>query len=247
MVSGTAPKARGREANLSIRGRPAARCEARAAAVRSRSRSGTNGIRWRRYRAAFVSTGLRPINFGKRASPVRRHAVQPAKRCFTHRPISDRTPRARRRPRAARLGGLATSKPDGAGAGRASASASPMSIHAATPAASALRRHCATARGSMSEAKIDGADGARAHAVARAGAVAARSGRRTTRASGSRSFWLCPGAISAAESAASIAIVPEPHIGSSSGVPGVQPASASTPERDSRATAQDRLRAASRA
>ena len=43
-----------------------------------------------------------------------------------------------------------------------------MSIHAATPAAAALRRHCATARGSMSLAKIDGADGAGARPVARA-------------------------------------------------------------------------------
>jgi hypothetical protein len=37
------------------------------------------------------------------------------------------------------------------------------------------------------------------------------------------------GAMSAAASAASIAIVPEPHIGSSNAVPGAQPESASTP------------------
>ncbi len=64
---------------------------------------------------------------------------------------------------------------------------------------------------------------------ARAGGCAARSGRRTTRASGSRRSRASPGARPAAISAASMAMVPLPHIGSSSGVPGVHPESAIRP------------------
>ena len=103
------------------------------------------------------------------------------------------------------------------------------------PAGDAGRRGVArgtapTARGSTSLAKIERPSRRGAHAVARA--LADALPRRAVEPRELLEAEACgasPGARSAAISAASIGIVPLPHIGSSSGVPGVQPESASTP------------------
>ena len=81
----------------------------------------------------------------------------------------------------------------------------------------------------MSLAKIVGVDGA-----ARMRSRAVCFIRCHAGPSNQASFWkpnvrVRPGARSAAISAASTAIVPLPHIGSSNGRPGVQPVSASRP------------------
>ena len=136
--------------------------------------------------------------------------------------------------------------------GRARGPATSASLDAArngaTPAVARLRRHLIE----------------RARDRCRSRRSTARSARGRTRScarwrmrchvgpSYHASFWkpnvrARPGARSAAISAASIAIVPLPHIGSSNGVPGVQPDSAISPPRDSRAAARRRSRAASRA
>jgi len=121
------------------------------------------------------------------------------------------------------------STPDGAGAGRSSASACSIAMNASTCASAAFARVFATAAERRSLANTLGDDGA---AFTRSRARCFR--RCHAGPSNQASFWkpnvrVRPGARSAAIDAASIAIVPLPHIGSRKAVPGCQPESAIRP------------------
>ena len=159
--------------------------------------------------------GRSPMRLGSSRSALIRNAFQPANRCFSASPKRGR--------KAARValsstrtpyGGLVTIHPVGDGGVKLSTSATRKRTTAPAPAARALARASSTARGSRSLANSRSAWSAcrRWRAAAR---TETRRGieRREFHEPNSRPI---PGAMSSPIAAASMAIVPLLHIGSSS-------------------------------